>query len=184
MTDLAIIKLFFDRNGDAVAEVENKYGDGMKRYARKCLSDSRDAEEAYMDALQGRWTSIPPERPQKLGAYAMQILKNKVVDKVRYAASRKRSEQKEVLMAELAEVGATESAEDTVIAKSTGTLDRFLRGEPDMSRIVFVKRYWFGKSVTDIAIETGLSVTAVSSRLSRTRERLRKHLIEEGVLTK
>ncbi len=183
MTDLAIVKLFFDRDGDAIVELEYKYGDAMKRYARKCLTDSRDAEEAYMDALQGLWSSIPPERPKKLGAYAMQILKNKIVDKVRYIASRKRGEQKEVLVAELADVGASQSAEDTFLDNKSGVIDRFLRTESEMSRIIFVKRYWFGKSVNDIAIETAMTATAVSTRLSRTRERLREYLVEEGVLT-
>lgn len=183
MTDTSIIKLFFDRNGDAIAEVEDKYGASMKRYARKCLSDSRDAEEVYMDALQALWSSIPPEVPKKLGAYAMQVLKNKVVDKVRYVASRKRSEQKEVLTAELFEVGATASAEDEITGDHSGVIERFLKSEPEMSRIVFVKRYWFGKSINEIAIETSMSANAVSTRLSRTRERLRRHLIEEGVMT-
>lgn len=183
MTDTSIIKLFFDRNGDAIAQLEDKYGDAMKRYARKCLYDSRDAEEAYMDSLQALWSSIPPERPQKLGAYAMQVLKNKIVDKVRYVSSLKRGEQKEVLTAELFEIGASASAEDEVLGDHSGVIGRFLKNEPEMSRIVFVKRYWFGKSINDIAIETATSANAVASRLSRTRERLRRYLIEEGVLT-
>lgn len=47
---------------------------------------------------------------------------------------------------------------------------------------LFLRRYWFGDSVKDIARTAGLTENTVSVRLSRTRGRLRDYLTQEGFL--
>ncbi len=46
---------------------------------------------------------------------------------------------------------------------------------------MFVRRYWHSDSLEDIAVLMGVSKHNVSVRLSRTREKLRKYLLKEGV---
>lgn len=60
-------------------------------------------------------------------------------------------------------------------------LDGFLRSLRKRPRRIFVQRYWYLLSVAEIAKDNGMSEAAVKMQLSRTRARLREHLIKEGV---
>ena len=46
---------------------------------------------------------------------------------------------------------------------------------------MFVRRYWYGISVKELAAESGLSQSAVKTRLHRTRMELKSYLMKEGV---
>ena len=59
-------------------------------------------------------------------------------------------------------------------------IDRFLDTIPATARILFLRRYWFGDSVKDIAKHIGLSENVISVRLSRLRDKLKAELIQEG----
>ena len=187
MTDNAIIQLLFDRDDSAVVELESKYGKLMKSYAFRYLNDSRDAEEIYNDTLVDIWKSIPPDHPNRLGAYITAILKRKVINRLRHLAREKRSRAGEALFNDFDDVinvaGTQKSAEDVVIDDKRGLLSEFLKSESATSRIIFVKRYFYGKSIPEITRETGMSETAVSSRLSRTKARLYRHLRDKGVMS-
>ncbi len=182
MTDNAIIKLFFLRDADAVAELEEKYGRQMKNYVKRCLPDGRDADEVYNDTLADIWNSIPPEHPNRLGAFAMTVLKRRAIDKIKYVSREKRARGSEVLFADFDHSGTQKSAEDEVIDDQSGAIEEFLSKQTKENRIIFIKRYYFGRSVSQVAREMGMTETAVSTRLTRTRERLRKYLEEMGVM--
>jgi RNA polymerase sigma factor (sigma-70 family) len=62
----------------------------------------------------------------------------------------------------------------------TERIDAFLAGCPAQKRRVFVKRYWFFESVSDIALECGMSESRVKSMLFRMRKMLKKYLAEGG----
>ena len=184
MTDSAIISLFFERNGDALKELENKYGKNLKRFAEKCLSDKRDAEEVYMDALSDVWRTIPPKKPDSLGAYAMTLLKNRAFNRIKYLSREKRAKNKEDIYSDFNDMSYGESAEDTVLNNSSNAINDFLKIETKTNRIIFIKRYYFGLSVSEIAADVGISENAVSTRLLRVKERLYEYLYERGVITK
>ena len=63
-----------------------------------------------------------------------------------------------------------------------GALNRFLDGLPQRERVLFVSRYWYLRSVKQMAEETGLSESSVKTQLFRTREKLRRFLDKEGLL--
>ena len=48
------------------------------------------------------------------------------------------------------------------------------------ARRTFLRRYWYGDSLEDIARRYGDSISKVKSLLHRTRKGLREHLIREG----
>ena len=186
MTDKKIIELFFDRDERAIGELEMSHGAVLKSYARKCLSDKRDAEEAYVDALSDVWNSIPPERPRELGAFAMTVLKRRIFDRIRYMTRECRDRSREIYLdfdSDITSFGASESAEETVVNGGVGEVEKFLLSEETKNRVIFVKRYYFGQSVSSIAGDMGLSENAVSIRLLRTRQRLHKYLKERGVIS-
>ena len=60
-------------------------------------------------------------------------------------------------------------------------IDRFLSRQTSENRILFVRRYWFGDSVRQVAQLLGIKENAASVRLSRLRDKLKDYLIEEGL---
>ena len=57
----------------------------------------------------------------------------------------------------------------------------FLHGQTQENRMIFVRRYWYGDSVSEIALRYELSQSAVMMRLSRTRSKLASYLKKEGI---
>lgn len=61
--------------------------------------------------------------------------------------------------------------------------DRFLQGRRGQDRALFVKLYVQGESLVDVSEQTGLSVSAIKTRVHRARRRLREYfnIIEREV---
>ena len=57
----------------------------------------------------------------------------------------------------------------------------FLKTEKPEARNVFIRKYWYFDSVSAIAKRYKFSESKVKSLLFHTRNRLKKHLIKEGV---
>ena len=60
-------------------------------------------------------------------------------------------------------------------------LNGFLKELNRNARIYFVRRYWYGESVKEIAESCGCSEEAVKSSLFRSRAKLRSVLEKEGM---
>ena len=69
---------------------------------------------------------------------------------------------------------------ENAIAELGRTMDRFLDTKFKESRYIFVRRYWFGDSVAEIAKELKLKENAVYVRLNRIRNSLKEYLLKEG----
>jgi RNA polymerase sigma-70 factor (ECF subfamily) len=48
-------------------------------------------------------------------------------------------------------------------------------------RMIFVRHYWFGETISEISKRYGFSESKVKTTLHRTREKLRKFLEKKGV---
>mgnify|MGYP000877647760 CR=1 FL=1 len=67
-------------------------------------------------------------------------------------------------------------------AKELGKLlDLFLESLPKDSRLIFLRRYWYVDSVPEIAARYGMTESKVKMQLSRTKEKLRLFLEQEGI---
>jgi RNA polymerase sigma-70 factor (ECF subfamily) len=87
----------------------------------------------------------------------------------------------EVSLEELSGTLSGPSLEAHVEARALGkAMATFLDTQSQTTRIIFLRRYWFGDSVKDIAKLLGMKESAVSVRLLRTREKLKDYLTEEG----
>ena len=71
-----------------------------------------------------------------------------------------------------------ETADSADISRSVGA---FLQRLMKENRMIFVRRYWYGDSVGEIAQRFGVSQSAVMMRLSRTRSKLASYLKKEGI---
>lgn len=59
-------------------------------------------------------------------------------------------------------------------------IDRFLDSLDQESRVMFVARYWYSDSITEIAKRLRTTNNNVSVRLSRIRSKLKNHLQKAG----
>ena len=60
-------------------------------------------------------------------------------------------------------------------------INSFLEGLDARTRIIFMRRYWYSMSVTDIAFSMRLSESHVSVILHRTRNKFKAYLTKEGI---
>lgn len=180
MEDRQIVALLQRRSEEALQALAEKFGRRLTSLARNITGDEEDARECVNDTYLALWNSIPPEDPDPLGAYAFRVCKNAAISRLRKNNAAKRGEY-ELSLEELAECIGGDTLEALVDARALGqTVDRFLDTLPRQSRVLFVRRYWFGDSVTQLAKALGMSQNAVSVRLNRIKGKLRSYLIKEG----
>lgn len=182
MEDKKIIELLWARLESALSALAEKYGKRLLCTAQNILGNSQDAEEAVNDTYLALWNLIPPEHPDPLSAYVCRIGKNIALKQLRSATAQKRNSRYDLSLDELSDILPGDQPEDTLNARVLGqAIDRFLAGMPRESRILFIRRYWFGDAVKDIARDLNLSESAVSVRLHRLRARLKDYLYKEGI---
>lgn len=183
--DTEILKLFFERSEDAVARTWFVYGKYLRSIANRILRDERDAEETVQDALFAAWNSIPPNRPDDLGAYLGKLARNAAIDRAKHNSRKKRGGgETSLVLDEIAELvpGGTEPEEVVGGKDLKQAIDGFLKGLPKRKRIIFVQRYWYFMGEREIAEENFMAPAAVRMQLSRTRRELKEYLAKEGYL--
>lgn len=182
MKDKEIISMFFDRDQRAITATSEKYGDYVMKVAERILGSKYDAEECVNDGYLSLWNSIPPEKPKDLGAYLFRIVRNRAVDILKISSASKRSVETVSITEELSEcLTDGRSAEDEYLNKELKkSLERFYKTLGSRERDIFFGRYYFAYDMKTIAEKTGLDEDYVRVVLSRTRNKLKKHLMKEG----
>ena len=183
MYDEKIIALFQNRDERAVQACMDTYGSYCRVVAAGILSDSGDIEEAVADTWLLAWNCIPPQHPQCLRLFSGRITRHRAISiwRKKYADSRGGG-QVAVALEELGECIATgSSVEDNVDVKELqGAITKFLKSRPAVHRQMFLRRYFYLEEIPAIACRCGLKEGNVRMILSRTRQKLRKYLIQEG----
>ncbi|MCR5153494.1 MAG: RNA polymerase sigma factor [Lachnospiraceae bacterium] len=184
MEDTEIISLFFDRNEDAIINTKAKYGRLCASIARHILPDERDVEECVEDTWIRAWNAIPPQEPRSLSAFLSTITRNLALDKHSYNYAEIRNSGITEAFDELEDVlsfteKGFERKEETM--GFSEFINRFLRKQSKDNRIIFVRRYWYGDSVNEIAEDLKMSESKVKTSLFRTRNRLREAMIKEDI---
>ena len=179
MDDARIIELFFQRDQQAIRELDAKYGKVCHSLSFNIVNNRQDAEECVNDAYLGAWNAIPPAKPDPLLTYLCKMVRNISLNAYYKREAAKRSSRYTV--------EACIAAPDTVEAEiEARELARIIEGFLDMltpeDRVIFLRRYWFADCCRDIAERVGLTEKNISVRLTRICEKLRKYLIEREVL--
>ena len=185
MDDQEILDLYWNRSENAISETASKYGGYCHCIAYNILENNEDAEESVSDAYLSAWNSIPPKRPAALATYLGKITRNLAIDRLRTRSREKRGGgEADVALEELEEIVGNSDSPETVATRKelVASLNRFLGELTRQERYVFVRRYWYLDSLTDIAEKTGFSGSKVASMLYRLRGRLKKQLIKEELL--
>ena len=183
MDDEKIIRLYWDRNEQAIPATADKYGNYCTSIAKNILGNCEDAEECVNDTYLHAWNSIPPHRPNRLSAFLGKIVRNVSFNCYKRNSAYKRGGgQTAMVLDEIAEfVSGTDSVEQEIDRKELiKAIDGFLDSLSFEKKNIFVCRYWYFDRISDIAIRFGMTENHVSVTLSRLRNKLHRYLSERG----
>lgn len=181
MEDKKIIELLWDRAESAIEALARRFGRRLTAMAINILGVRQDAEECVNDTYLAVWNAVPPAQPDPLEGYVYRTGRNISLDRLKYNLAEKRNGRYDVSIDELANCIPTPALEDTVDALELGrAINRFLGTLNPDNRALFLRRYWFGDGVQEIAKDLNLRPNAASVRLGRIRMQLREFLIKEG----
>ena len=181
MTDEELIGLYLARDQEAIAATEAAYGPYCRAIIQRILGSGEDAEECVSDTYLRAWEAIPPARPGAFRNWLGRITRNLSLDRWKSLRAEKRGGGAEALLGELEDclpAPAGRSAEDLELAE---LLNGFLRGLTREARAMFLRRYWYGESVAEVALALGCGEGKVKSSLFRSRRALREYLEKEGI---
>ncbi|MBO6061134.1 MAG: sigma-70 family RNA polymerase sigma factor [Clostridia bacterium] len=183
MRDAEIIGSFLARDEQAIKETEAKYGAFLRTLAKSILRRPEDAEEVVNDALLAVWQSIPPNEPGSLKAYLGRLTRNGAISRYRKENALRRGSGAPALLGELAEcIPSPINVEESCEAEElTGFINEWLDGLPEYDRALFIRRYWYGETVGELAVRSGELPTKLSKKLYGLRKKLKVFLERKGV---
>ena len=183
MDDAKIVQLYWDRNEQAILATADKYGNYCASIAKNILGNHEDAEECVNDTYLNAWNSMPPHRPSILSTFLGKIVRNLSIKRYKHNTADKRGGgQATVVLDEIAEfVSDADSVEQEIDRKELVTaIDSFLDRLPTDKRNIFICRYWYFDSISDIANRFRMTENNVSVTLNRLRLKLHNYLLERG----
>lgn len=181
MEDKKIVQLLFARAENAISELGTRFGKQLYRIAYNILGNKMDAEECTNDTYLALWNAIPPVSPDPLAPYVYRTGRNTALKRLHRDTAKKRDSRYDVSLEELNECLPGEDLEQIIDARELGrTMERFLKSKSRENRYIFIRRYWYGDSVGEIARALKVKENAVSVRLNRIRSSLKEFLEKEG----
>lgn len=183
MDDNEIVELYLSRNEDAINQTAQKYGSRLRNIANSILNDMETAKECENDTYLETWELIPPHEPRSyLFAFVGRIVRHIALDVCKKNNRQKRYALYCELTQEMQEcIPAKNDTEAEIEANYLSRLiDEFLETCSEEQQNVFVRRYWYFDSVTQIAKIYGFSQSKVKTMLFRMRSELKMYLEEGG----
>ena len=183
MDDSKIVQLYWDRNEQALNATSDKYGNYCISIAKNILGNKEDAEECVNDTYMRAWNSLPPHRPNILSTYLGKITRNLSFNLYkRNTADKRGGGEVPVVLDEIVDlVSDTDDVEKEIDRRElVKAIDDFLGKLPADKRSIFICRYWYFDSISNIASRFGMTNNYVSVLLNRLRLKLHNYLLERG----
>jgi RNA polymerase sigma-70 factor (ECF subfamily) len=182
MDDGKIIDLYFGRSEKAISASDEKYGKYCYHIAYNVLYSELDSKDCVNETWLLAWNKIPPEKPRILKAFFACITRNLALNRLDYNTARKRRLEISALMDEFWECVPSNDAlvEDEIIMRDL--INGYLKSLDKRTRVIFMRRYFYGMSVSEIAKSASVSPTHVSVILYRARRKFKDYLEKRGVL--
>ena len=184
MTDAQIVEMYWDRNEQAISVTAEKYGTYCYSVAYGILHNEEDSKESVNDTYMSAWNSMPPHKPNVLKTFLGKITRRLSIDKLKRKNAEKRGGEIAEVLDELSE--CISQSGDPIAEMEKEMLDKtinsFVKELKDTEQRVFLCRYWYARSVKEIAKLFGFSESKVKVMLMRTRNKLKTRLDEEGLL--
>lgn len=170
--DAEIVRRVRGGDVDAYRSLVERYHGRCLRYAVRMLDNRADAEEVVQDAFTKAYRYLGSYRERDaFAAWLMQIL----VNEVRTAAVRRRRDDRALVSlddaSELTAPRGADAESVTDVQQALGRLD-------PSHREAIVLKYVDGRTYEDMAVITGLRVSALKMRVKRARAHL-EALLEE-----
>ena len=183
MDDRRIINLFETRSEQAIDSLDEKYGKLCLQVATNILGSREDALECINDAYLALWNQIPPEKPIFLRAYLLKVVRNIAYDRLDYRSAAQRNSALTVCLHELEDCLLAGDDPDAIGESELirSVLNNYLYSLKERDRNLFIRRYFLMESCRSIGRDMGMTESAVSTRLSRLRQKLKQKLMEEGI---
>ena len=183
MDDGKIVDLYWARDEKAITESQRKYGRMLSSLSYSLLSSYEDAEECVNDTYLDAWNAMPEARPEFLGAFLSKITRRISIDRFRAKHRERRGGMNEIV----SELDECIPSEDRVERQYENMLLRdeindFLYSQPKEKRVMFVLRYFYSKSVSEIARQISVGESKVKTTLFRMRKELQERLEEKELL--
>lgn len=183
MEDNCIVDLYWQRDQRAISETETKYGNYLYSISYRILLNAEDAKECVNDTYNDAWQSIPPHRPSILASFLGKITRRISIDLLRKNSAKKRGGGEIALaLDELEECVSGNGSVETELERQEliEKINSFLMRLPHTERRIFICRYWYLDSISDISKQFHCSESKIKSMLHRTRTKLRIQLEKEG----
>ena len=185
MNDSQIIDLYWQRNEKAIEETELKYNSYCFAVAHNILTDEEDSRECVNDTWLRTWNSIPPKRPDNLRIFLAKITRNLSFDRYRAKNTLKRGGGE--IAAVLEELdgcikGADDVQTELELTELKADINSFLFSLPQLECSIFLRRFFYVESISQIALRFHLREGHVAVILSRTRKKLKHYLEAKGYI--
>lgn len=158
-----------------------EYGGAVKKICSCILNgySEADIEEAVSDSFVELWRNYDrfDEQKAEVKSYLYGIAR-------KVALNRRRSLARRGISAELDEEQAsTENLEEKMMADIDAMILRqLIESMKSPDREIFIKRYFQQESIREIAQNLDLSEKKIENQIARGKKRLKKQLVERGVL--
>ena len=183
MEDAGIVALYWARSERAIEETREKYGGYCYGIAVNLLRSPEDAEETVNDTWHAAWNAIPPEKPVSLRAWLGRVVRSLSLKRWDREHRKKRDRGMAELLSELEDcLPSSVTVEGEMEAKEVGrVLDAWLGKLTKEDRRLFLRRYWYGVSLQDLAKERGIAPARLAQKMLRLRRSLKAALEKEGI---
>ena len=180
-----ILALLIDKPAEGIRILTAQYGGLVYsitwRRLQGCLR-KEDSEECVSDTWLTLWNQIPPKKPNPFKAYICRIIKNLSLKRYEYHHAKKRNSQYDLSLEELEEcISKEQNVENQIeLRELKWIVAKFIEKLPKEKRILFLRRYWFLQSVSEMARDYEITPKNMSVKLLRIRKELKEYLKEEG----
>lgn len=175
-----IVKMLERREEQALEILRAQYGAYCRTIIWNLLQNEQETEEALNDVWMRVWNTVPPAKPRNLKAYLARAARNTAINYIKRGSAVKRKETA-LAIEELAGCIPDPEWESRIRSEDLrALLTSFVRSLRREERQIFLRRYWFGETVGEVALAFRCSESRVTSILYRLRKRLRNYLEKEG----
>lgn len=183
MEDSKIVELYLLRDNTAIERTAEKYGKRLRSLSCSIVGDSQTAEECENDTYLKAWNCIPPHEPRSyLYAFLARLIRHISLNCCRDRSRLKRQAFICELSVEMEQCIPSPNDEECGIDDVLfgEAINSFLGALDEQKRNIFIRRYWYMDSITDISKRFALSESKVKTTLFRCRAKLREYLEKEG----
>ncbi len=184
MEDEQIVKLYLQRDENAIRQTQRKFGKRIINISKNITGSVFTAEEVENDTYLRAWEKIPPNDPASyLFAFLARIARNLSISICRERSALKRGAVLVELTDEMEECLPSNRnvEEETEANMLLELINKFLFSKPEDKRNIFMRRYWYLDSISEIAKRFKMTESNVKTTLFRLRAELREFLESQGV---